>query len=230
MIVVLGPVAVLLTVLLLLKIATIFSTLIWLRVNGQELSRRQHEMEAGDLQNAPLDDWYDLLDSMEANRIIPFGYRDYVMWRHCRKGSADQRTATVLIYQIFYRVPALMDDFVNTVNRNWEQTDPVVLAAFVLWRLNNIHPFINGNGRTARACAYFVLCVRAGGWLAGQPILFTRTAVHDRHGYRHAHGPRSDGQHALHLIWPARGPLAEYATPPAIARHLERGKSLSEKA
>jgi Fic/DOC family len=50
-----------------------------------------------------------------------------------------------------YRVPALMDDFVNTVNRTWEQTDPVVLATYVLWRVNNIHPFINGNGRTARA-------------------------------------------------------------------------------
>jgi Fic/DOC family len=70
-----------------------------------------------------------------------------------------------------YRIPALMDDFVNEVNRNWEQTDPVVLATFVLWRLNNIHPFINGNGRTARASSYFVLCVKAGGWLQGTTIL-----------------------------------------------------------
>ena len=50
-----------------------------------------------------------------------------------------------------YRVQALMDDFVNNVNRSWENADPVVLATLVLWRLNNIHPFINGNGRTARA-------------------------------------------------------------------------------
>jgi Fic family protein len=71
----------------------------------------------------------------------------------------------------FYRVPALMDDFVNEVNRNWEKTDPVVLATYVLWRLNHIHPFINGNGRTARAACYFVLCVTAGGWLKGETIL-----------------------------------------------------------
>lgn len=71
----------------------------------------------------------------------------------------------------FYRVPALMDDFVNVVNRNWDQTDAVVLATFVLWRLNNIHPFINGNGRTARAACYYVLCVKAGGLLPGQTIL-----------------------------------------------------------
>ncbi len=70
-----------------------------------------------------------------------------------------------------YRVQALMDDFVNNVNRAWEQTDPVVLAAFVLWRLNHIHPFINGNGRTARAASYFVLCVKAGSWLPGKTIL-----------------------------------------------------------
>ena len=70
-----------------------------------------------------------------------------------------------------YRVPALMDDFVNTVNRTWEKSDPIALAAFVLWRLNHIHPFINGNGRTARAASYFVLCVKLEQWLPGTIIL-----------------------------------------------------------
>ena len=70
-----------------------------------------------------------------------------------------------------YRVAALMDDFVNLVNRRWNEVDPVVLATFVLWRLNNIHPFINGNGRTARAASYFVLCLKVGGWLPGTTIL-----------------------------------------------------------
>jgi Fic family protein len=68
-------------------------------------------------------------------------------------------------------VPALMDDFVNQVNRNWGTADPVVLATYVLWRLNYIHPFINGNGRTARAACYFILCIAAGGWLRGDTIL-----------------------------------------------------------
>lgn len=70
-----------------------------------------------------------------------------------------------------FRVAALMDDFVNMVNRRWEAEDPVALAAYVLWRLNFIHPFINGNGRTARATSYFVLCMKAGGWLKGDVIL-----------------------------------------------------------
>lgn len=71
----------------------------------------------------------------------------------------------------FFLVQALMDDFVNTVNRAWETTDPVVLAAYVLWRLNWIHPFINGNGRTARAACYFVLCLKLEKLLPGTRIL-----------------------------------------------------------
>lgn len=70
-----------------------------------------------------------------------------------------------------HKVPALMDDFVNQVNWHWQDIDPVYLAAHVLWRLNYIHPFINGNGRTARAAAYFVLCLKLGGWLKGEIIL-----------------------------------------------------------
>lgn len=70
-----------------------------------------------------------------------------------------------------YRVGALMDDFVNDVNRKWETADPLFLAAYVLWRLNHIHPFINGNGRTARATCYFVLCLKVGFWLPGLTIL-----------------------------------------------------------
>ena len=64
-----------------------------------------------------------------------------------------------------------MDDFVNEVNRWWETSDPITLSSYVLWRLNHIHPFINGNGRTARAACYFVLCLKAGSWLGGNPIL-----------------------------------------------------------
>lgn len=70
-----------------------------------------------------------------------------------------------------YQVPSLMQMFTNDVNRRWENADPVSLAAFVLWKLNHIHPFINGNGRTARAACHFVLCLKMEGWIAGAPIL-----------------------------------------------------------
>lgn len=82
-----------------------------------------------------------------------------------------------------------MDDFVNSVNRSWEETDAVVLAAYVLWRLNWVHPFINGNGRTARAACYFVLCLKAKQWLPGTtilPELIRRERVRYELGLQHA--------------------------------------------
>lgn len=45
------------------------------------------------------------------------------------------------------------------------------LDAYVLWKINPIHPFINGNGRTARVTCYFILCAREGQWIAVDPIL-----------------------------------------------------------
>lgn len=71
----------------------------------------------------------------------------------------------------FWKVQGLMDEFVNQVNRHWTEHDPIYLTAYVLWRLNWIHPFINGNGRTARAVAYFVLCMRVGGFIPGSVTL-----------------------------------------------------------
>lgn len=70
-----------------------------------------------------------------------------------------------------YQVPPLMHMFIDEVNRKWESSDPIFLATFVLWRLNYIHPFVNGNGRTARAACYFVLCLKLGRWLKGKPNL-----------------------------------------------------------
>lgn len=59
-----------------------------------------------------------------------------------------------------FRVPELMNDMVNNINRGWDSRDPLSLAAYVLWRINWIHPFVNGNGRTARALCYYVFRVK----------------------------------------------------------------------
>lgn len=79
--------------------------------------------------------------------------------------------AAAYVPPMHHQVDALMEDFVNVVNRTWTETDAVALASYVLWRLNYIHPFINGNGRTARAACYFVLCLHIGQWLPGNTIL-----------------------------------------------------------
>lgn len=69
-----------------------------------------------------------------------------------------------------HRVDSMMEDIINSINHGWAASDPVQLATLALWSLNFIHPFINGNGRTARAVCYFILCVRAGAWLPGKPL------------------------------------------------------------
>ena len=67
-------------------------------------------------------------------------------------------------------VPRLMAEFVQSINEMWTSSDAFTLTAYALWRINHIHPFVNGNGRTARAVCYFVLCLKIGGPLPG-PIL-----------------------------------------------------------
>ena len=69
------------------------------------------------------------------------------------------------------QVPGLMSGLINDLNENWNKSDPIALSAYTLWRLNWIHPFVNGNGRTARAAAYYVICRKVGNWLPGTKIL-----------------------------------------------------------
>lgn len=65
----------------------------------------------------------------------------------------------------FKDVPELMDRYVSFIHENWDNMSAEGLAAYGLWRLNWIHPFIEGNGRTARAACYYLLCARHGGLL-----------------------------------------------------------------
>jgi len=71
----------------------------------------------------------------------------------------------------FKEVPELMDRMFSTLHENWYDWQPTELAAYTLWRLLWIHPFIEGNGRTARAACYYVLCTRTGVLLPGKRIV-----------------------------------------------------------
>lgn len=68
-------------------------------------------------------------------------------------------------------VPDLMDQFIKTTNTIWESTQFVTVATYALWGLNRIHPFVNGNGRTARAVCYYIISTSIGVLLPGNPIL-----------------------------------------------------------
>jgi fido (protein-threonine AMPylation protein) len=85
----------------------------------------------------------------------------------------------------FEDVPHLMDLFISHVHENWFIYTPTEVAAYALWRMNWIHPFIEGNGRTARAVSYYLLSVRHGAVLGGKKIVPERIKE-DRGRYEHA--------------------------------------------
>lgn len=59
-------------------------------------------------------------------------------------------------------VPRHIDELCEYINDRWESQSALHLSAYVMWRLNWIHPFIDGNGRTTRAISYYVLCCKLG--------------------------------------------------------------------
>lgn len=68
-------------------------------------------------------------------------------------------------------VPELIEKMCDYVNAHWEESTPLHLAAYIMWRLNWIHPFADGNGRTSRILSYIVLSIWAGAIPPGTPTI-----------------------------------------------------------
>jgi Fic family protein len=68
-------------------------------------------------------------------------------------------------------VPELVEEMCDYVNSCWDESTPIHLGAYIMWRLNWIHPFADGNGRTSRILSYVVLSIRAGAVLPGTPTI-----------------------------------------------------------
>lgn len=119
----------------------------------------------------------------------------------------------------FKDVPNQMDRFFSLIHENWTIMDhPTYLPAYALWRLNWIHPFIEGNGRTARAACYYLICMRQGMLLGGKKIVPERI--------RENRQPYYDALKAADLAW-ERGDfdvsvLAEYLSGLLKAQLAER--------
>jgi Fic family protein len=142
---------------------------------------------------------YDLLTNcieIGLTKGDPTAFDKYMLWslNHAAVSSIAQhggRFRREPIYVGNHRPPHFdavddeMDRFISHVHENWYLYSPVEVAAYSLWRLNWIHPFIEGNGRTARAACYYVLCVRHGALLGGRKILPERIKD-DRAGYEQA--------------------------------------------
>lgn len=65
-------------------------------------------------------------------------------------------------------IPQHMRDFVGQINEQWKYRSVIWIGAFALWRLNWIHPFVDGNGRTSRLFSYFLMNMKAGHLFAGK--------------------------------------------------------------
>jgi Fic family protein len=90
-------------------------------------------------------------------------------------------------------VPEEVEHLCEYVNTNWDKS-AIHLAAFVLWKLNWIHPFADGNGRTARVVSYVVLSIKLDSLLPGTPTIPEQIAADKEPYYRGLE--RADGEWA----------------------------------
>lgn len=57
-------------------------------------------------------------------------------------------------------VPILMEELLKWANNNSTEISPITVAGSVQWKMLKIHPFIHGNGQTARALTNLILHLR----------------------------------------------------------------------
>jgi Fic family protein len=98
------------------------------------------------------------------------------------------RTGVVRIEKSEHQPPAAhlvgfhVQEMCDYVNDNWHERTAFHLAAYVMWRLNWIHPFADGNGRTSRIVSYIVLCCALNTLLPGSPSI-PQQIQNDRSSY-----------------------------------------------
>lgn len=100
----------------------------------------------------------------ELNRIsIQNVENDAGRWRDVEMLIGDSRHVPPSVNDL----AGYVDELCDYVNDHWDDRSALHLAAYIMWRLNWIHPFVDGNGRTTRAVSYYVLCCKLGFYLPG---------------------------------------------------------------
>jgi Fic family protein len=82
----------------------------------------------------------------------------------------------------YLSVPREIDEMCEYVQGYWSDRTPLHLSSYVMWRLNWIHPFVDGNGRTSRIMSYLLLCAKLGYRLPGTKTIPERI-VEDKKPY-----------------------------------------------
>lgn len=78
-----------------------------------------------------------------------------------------------------------LDKFFVELTKSWSELSAQELGAFALWMVNWVHPFKNGNGRTARAFCYACLSLKLGFVLPGTPTVIDQI-MDERQEYQDA--------------------------------------------
>jgi Fic family protein len=101
--------------------------------------------------------------------------------------AGNYRTGPVYINGTTHQPPPAhevaehVEEMCEYINSNWDHS-ALHLSAYIMWRLNWIHPFSGGNGRTSRATSYLVLCAKLGYRLPGTSTI-PEQIVADRQPY-----------------------------------------------
>ena len=104
--------------------------------------------------------------------------------------AGNYRTGPVFIKGTTHQPPPAhevaehTEELCEYVNSNWGH-NALHLSAYVMWRLNWIHPFSGGNGRTSRSISYLVMCARLGYRIPGTSTI-TEQIVANRQPYYEA--------------------------------------------
>lgn len=143
--------------------------------NRPQVARTPEEVAAIEARNALLQ--FDRLRQLIEEAVAPSaGFRlrpsdllelNRLAIENLNDGAGTYRNAPIEIGQSKHtppdwpKVARLVEDMCEYVNTNGSAS-AVHLAAYVMWRLNWIHPYPDGNGRTTRAASYLTLCARLG--------------------------------------------------------------------
>ena len=126
---------------------------------------------------------YDFM--LEAARNTPFAFSEYMILQLHRlfyQGIEPDKAGVYRDIQVFISgteyvppkpedVPALMKTFCAALTEKWDSLHPIRLAAFAHRKLVDIHPFTDGNGRTARLLMNLILINRGHPVVSIPPVL-----------------------------------------------------------
>lgn len=86
-----------------------------------------------------------------------------------REEAVVVRSGDVVIHEPpeWEKVPEHVTGLFEQLQSDWNDKSAQEIGAYCLWMINWVHPFKNGNGRTARAFCYACLCLKLGFVLPG---------------------------------------------------------------